>query len=116
MQIIENKDGCADGGIFNIGNPANDLSVRELAVKLIELVGEYPHFRDKAEKCRLVEVTSGEFYGSGYQDILTRVPSVRAAKEKLGWEPITAIDDALRKTLDFYLVEEKDKIVQLTQS
>ena len=115
MKIIENKDGCADGGIFNIGNPANDLSVRELACKLIELVKEYPLYREKAEQCRLVDVTSGEFYGSGYQDILTRVPSIAKAGEKLGWRPVTNIDDALRKTLDFYLIEEKDKIEQFLE-
>jgi nucleoside-diphosphate-sugar epimerase len=116
MKIIENRDGCADGGIFNIGNPDNDLSVRELAGKLIDLVKEYPLFRDSAESCRLVEVTSGEFYGSGYQDILTRVPSIRAAGEKLGWRPVTDIDEALRKTLDFYLIEEKDKVIKSLKS
>ncbi len=29
MKIIENRNGCAEGGIFNIGNPANDLSVKD---------------------------------------------------------------------------------------
>jgi nucleoside-diphosphate-sugar epimerase len=113
MRIIENKDGKASGGIFNIGNPANDLSVRELAEKLIALVKEYPDYREKAESCRIVDVTSGDFYGKGYQDMLNRVPSVKIAKERLGWEPRTAIDDALRKTLDFYLVQEREKIEHL---
>jgi nucleoside-diphosphate-sugar epimerase len=112
MNIIENNGGCADGGIFNIGNPGNDLSVKELAWKLKELVKEYPLYRDKAEQCTIMEVTSEDFYGSGYQDILTRVPSIGKAEEKLGWRPVTGIDEALRKTLDFYLVEEKDKIAQ----
>ncbi|HEX8961075.1 MAG TPA: bifunctional UDP-4-keto-pentose/UDP-xylose synthase [Geobacteraceae bacterium] len=113
MRIIENKGGCASGGIFNIGNPANDLSVKELAEKLITLVKEYPEYREKAENCRIVETTSGAFYGKGYQDMLNRVPSIRNAKERLGWEPKTAIDDALRKTLDFYLVQEREKIEHL---
>jgi len=112
MKIVENKGGCADGGIFNIGNPANDLSVKELACKLRELVKEYPQYRDRAEKCRIVEVTSEEFYGSGYQDIVTRVPSIRNAAEKLDWKPVTDIDEALKKTLDFYLVDEGEKIEQ----
>jgi nucleoside-diphosphate-sugar epimerase len=38
---------------------------------------------------------------------------VKNAKERLGWEPKTAIDDALRKTLDFYLVEDREKIEHL---
>ncbi len=60
-----------------------------------------------------MDVTSGDFYGKGYQDMLNRVPSVKNAKERLGWEPRTAIDDALRKTLDFYLVQEREKIEHL---
>jgi nucleoside-diphosphate-sugar epimerase len=113
MKIIENRDGCAEGGIFNIGNPINDLSVRELAEKLIALVKEYPAYRDKADACQIIEVTSDSFYGKGYQDMLTRVPSVKNAEQRLGWKPVTGIDEALRKTLDFYLVEEREKIEHL---
>jgi Nucleoside-diphosphate-sugar epimerases len=110
MRIIANENGCADGKIFNIGNPANDLSVKELATKLREMVSEFPLYRAKAEKCRIEEVTSDTFYGKGYQDMLTRVPSVRQAKEHLGWEPSTTVDEALRKTLEFYLVDEREKL------
>jgi nucleoside-diphosphate-sugar epimerase len=110
LKIIENKDGCADSGIFNIGNPANDLSVKELAFKLRDMVKEYPKYLDRAEKCQIVGVTSEEFYGSGYQDIETRVPSIRRAIEILGWKPVTGIDAALKNTLDFYLIDEGEKI------
>ena len=113
MRIIENREGCASGQIFNIGNPCNDLSVKELAEKLLSLVKEYPDYREKADNCRIVEVTSDSYYGKGYQDMLNRVPSVENAKKRLGWAPITGIDDALRKTLDFYLVKEREKIEHL---
>ena len=113
MKIIENKDGCADSGIFNIGNPVNDLSVKELALKLRDMVKEYPGYEEKAKNCVIAETTSDSFYGKGYQDMLTRVPSVKNAKAKLGWEPTTGIDDALRKTLDFYLIEQREKIEHL---
>ncbi|MGA7826948.1 MAG: bifunctional UDP-4-keto-pentose/UDP-xylose synthase [Geobacteraceae bacterium] len=116
MKIIENKDGCADGGIFNIGNPANDLSVKELAHKLRDMVKEYSQYKERAEKCQIVGVTSEEFYGSGYQDIITRVPSIRRASEILGWKPLTAIDEALKKTLDFYLVDEGEKIEKIVSA
>lgn len=110
MKIIENKDGSADGKIFNIGNPRNDLSVKELATKLRDMVATFPLYKEKADKCRIVETSSDSFYGKGYQDMLTRVPSVKRAKECLGWEPTTTIDDALRKTLEFYLVDEREKL------
>ncbi|GFO58229.1 NAD-dependent dehydratase [Geomonas silvestris] len=113
MKIIENRDGCADGSIFNIGNPTNDLSVKELALKLRDMVKQYPDYAEKAENCSIVETTSDSFYGKGYQDMLTRVPSVKNAKNKLGWEPKTSIDDALKQTLDFYLIEQREKIEHL---
>ena len=37
MKIIDNKDGKASGNIYNIGNPGNNYSVRELAEMMLEL-------------------------------------------------------------------------------
>ena len=103
MKILENRGGAADGGIFNIGNPENDLSVRELAERLVAAVAAHPNFGEKARATPIVDVSSGEYYGEGYQDILTRVPSIRRARQILGWEPRVDLDEALRLTVDFYL-------------
>ncbi|MFN7989520.1 MAG: bifunctional UDP-4-keto-pentose/UDP-xylose synthase [Thermoanaerobaculia bacterium] len=103
MKILVNEAGCADGQIFNLGNPAADLSIRELAHKLLAAVGTYPRFAPLAQEAKIVEVSSAEYYGANYQDITTRVPSIRKAKECLGWEPATDFETGLRKTLDFYL-------------
>ena len=103
MKILTNKDGCADAGIFNIGNPANDLSIKELAERLVRAVGKYHGFEAVAKKAKIVEVTSTKYYGKGYQDIMTRVPSIKRAKEKLGWSPKVGFDEAITRTLDFYL-------------
>jgi nucleoside-diphosphate-sugar epimerase len=104
MKILANRDGCANGGIFNLGNPANDHSVRELAGMLRELYAKHPRNRGKRVS-PIVEVTSKEFYGEGYQDIQTRTPSIRRAKEILGWEPKVPMKTALKKTLDAFLAE-----------
>jgi nucleoside-diphosphate-sugar epimerase len=37
MKIIENKNGAATGKIYNIGNPVNNYSIRELADMMLEL-------------------------------------------------------------------------------
>ena len=104
MKILANRNGCANGGIFNIGNPANDHSVRELAEMLRELYAKHPRNRGK-KVSPIIEVNSKQFYGEGYQDIQTRTPSIRRAKEILGWEPKVPMRTALKKTLDAFLAE-----------
>ncbi len=103
MKILVNEKGCADGQIFNLGNPAADLSIRELAERLVAAVGTYEKFAPLARQAKLVEVSAADYYGANYQDITTRVPSVRKAKECLGWTPTTDFATGLAKTLDFYL-------------
>jgi nucleoside-diphosphate-sugar epimerase len=103
VRIIENKNNAADGCIFNIGNPRNDMSIKELAETLIELVKTYPKYAKLAENVRVVTVKSNAYYGEGYQDIRTRVPSVKNAEKRLGWKPTTDFRTALRKTLDYHL-------------
>jgi len=103
MRIIENKDGCASQQIFNIGNPASDLSVAELANQIIEVCREFPVYRHLAEAAKVVSVDSGEYYGKYYQDIQARVPAIQAAKDKLGWSPSTDLRTAIRRTLDYHV-------------
>src|SRR5512141_2385693 len=46
MKIIENREGVANGRIYNIGNPRNNFSVRELADMMMKLAAEYPEYRE----------------------------------------------------------------------
>lgn len=105
LRIIENKDGAASRRIFNIGNPGNNVTVAELAHLIVDSFKEYPEYRARAEKAQIVPVSSGAYFGKYYQDIQTRVPSIKAAREALGWEPKVDLATAIRHTLDFYLVE-----------
>ncbi|HEX7252584.1 MAG TPA: bifunctional UDP-4-keto-pentose/UDP-xylose synthase [Thermoanaerobaculia bacterium] len=109
MKILENEGGRADRSIFNIGNPANDLSVREVAERLIAAVASYPSYAAKARATEIVEVSSKEYYGDGYQDIMTRVPSIARARRILGWQPKVGMDEAIRRTVDFYLTKRETK-------
>jgi nucleoside-diphosphate-sugar epimerase len=102
MRLIENKDGIATGKIYNIGNPGNDLSIRELAELMLKLAKEYPEYRPGAEKVKLVEVHSESYYGEGYQDVKTRVPFIGNTQEELDWEPKLHIEDILRKIFEAY--------------
>ncbi|HXZ25365.1 MAG TPA: bifunctional UDP-4-keto-pentose/UDP-xylose synthase [Nitrospiria bacterium] len=111
LRIIENREGCADGRIFNLGNPANDVSVKELAEMLVALVKSYPKYAQLAERTKIVTVSSNDYYGKGYQDVLTRVPSITNAEQYLGWKPTTDLKTALRKTLDYHLGRPSQELV-----
>jgi nucleoside-diphosphate-sugar epimerase len=107
MKVLENRNGAADGGIFNIGSPENDCSVRELAEMLRRLFAEHPSVRGRRDVPPIVEVTAKEYYGSGYQDIATRKPSIARAKERLGWVPKVGLAEALEKTLNAFIEENR---------
>jgi nucleoside-diphosphate-sugar epimerase len=102
MRIIDNKDGKASGQIYNVGNPGNNYSVRELAEMMLKLAAEYPEYRDTAAKVKLIETTSGEYYGKGYQDVQNRVPKIDNTMSDLGWKPQVNMADALRHIFDAY--------------
>ncbi len=103
VRIIENKDNKFNGEIFNIGNPNNEATVKELAHKLKDIFVSHPSTKHYKQHSEIIEVFSKDFYGEGYQDIDFRVPSIRKARTLIGWEPKVNLDTALRKTLEYYL-------------
>lgn len=104
MRIIANKDNSAHNRIFNIGNPNENISVRQLAEMLIDnITAHYPKYAANAQKVELVDIDAKTYYGEGYQDVSLRVPAIKHAREQLAWQPTVDIKTGLRKTLDFYL-------------
>jgi nucleoside-diphosphate-sugar epimerase len=106
MRILENEDGRADLQIFNVGNPANDRSIRELADAMVKILGEFPGYEERARTARIVEDSSARYYGPEYQDVQRRVPSIRRAREILGWTPRVGFEEALRRTISHYVRTE----------
>ncbi len=102
MRIIENPNGVASGKIYNIGNPTNNHSVRDLAERMLRLAAELPEYADGARSVKLVETSSGAYYGAGYQDVPNRVPKIANTMTELGWAPRTDMDTALRKIFEAY--------------
>ena len=102
MRIIENPEGRATRQIYNIGNPANNFAIRELAEMMLALAGEYAEYRDNARKVELIATTSQDYYGSGYQDVQNRVPKIDNTRKDLNWAPKVSMADALRHIFDAY--------------
>lgn len=109
MTIIENPGGAADGQIFNIGNPNNEASVKELAHLLRDLFRQHPDHVNDGAYSEIIETSADDYYGKGYQDITSRKPSIDKARQLLGWEPKTDLKTSLKFTLDAFLEEAREK-------
>jgi len=103
MRIIADEEGRADGQIFNLGNPNNDCSIRELAELMIDVLSEFKGYEDIHERARMEVVGARDYYGPDYQDMQTRVPDISNARTLLGWEPQVDLRDALRRTIAYYV-------------
>ena len=103
FHIIENEGGKCDGQIINLGSPSNEASIRELGETLVRMFDTHP-LRDRFPPFAGFRVTeSGAYYGTGYQDLQHRRPSIRNAKRLLRWEPKVDLETAVSNTLDFFL-------------
>lgn len=108
LAIIADKEGNAGGEIFNIGNPDNNCSIKEFAKMLVDEMGLFPEFREKAEKAVIVDVPAASYYGRSYEDMKNRKPSVKKMEQLLGWKPRTDMRETLRLTLAWYARRERE--------
>lgn len=104
-RIIENNSGCCDGKIINIGNPDNEASIRELAEILVKKFHRHPLHKQFPPFAGFREIESKAYYGSGYEDVQHRRPSIENARRLLNWTPQIDIAQSVEETLDFFLKE-----------
>ena len=102
MKILDNTNDIANGKIFNIGNPKNNHSVRELASMMLEIACSIPEYAKTAQQVKIIETTSGAYYGEGYQDVQNRVPAIDNTVSELHWQPSTNMQDALKHIFEAY--------------
>ncbi|MBK9608195.1 MAG: bifunctional UDP-4-keto-pentose/UDP-xylose synthase [Betaproteobacteria bacterium] len=102
MKIIDNPEHIASGKIYNIGNPANNFSVRDLATMMLDLALTYPEYAPTAKQVRIVDTTADAYYGAGYQDVQNRVPNIDNTMRDLAWKPTVTMKDALKHIFDAY--------------
>lgn len=84
--------------IFNIGNPANRSTVRNLAERVKTLLNS---------DSEIVWVDAKEIYGPMYMEAesFEKVPVLDAAP-KLGWEPKLTLDEIIAETAAYYRMRE----------
>ena len=87
--------------------------MKELAELLRDLFRRHPDHAGDGTYSTIVETSADSYYGQGYQDILTRKPSIDKARNLLGWEPRTDLATSLSITLDAFLAEVRESGGQL---
>jgi nucleoside-diphosphate-sugar epimerase len=102
LRILENPGGVARGQIYNIGNPDNNYSIRELAEMMLAIAARFPEWRERASGVRTVDVTADAYYGTGYQDMLNRRPSIESTCADLQWQPQIGMEESLARLFEHY--------------
>jgi nucleoside-diphosphate-sugar epimerase len=108
LKIIANANDVATGKIYNIGNPANNYSVKDVATMMLALAQTFPEYRDSAARVQLVDTTAATYYGAGYQDVQNRVPKIDNTCADLDWRPRVPMDQALRHIFEAYRTHVAD--------
>ncbi|KAI4334254.1 hypothetical protein L6164_018965 [Bauhinia variegata] len=98
MLMIDNPD-RANGYIFNVGSPDNELSVKQLAELMMEVYAKVSGV--PASSLTTLDVSSEDFYGKGYDDSDKRVPDLTIITKQLGWKPKTPLHELLETTLTY---------------
>jgi len=109
VRIIDNRKDNCNGRIFNIGNPDNEFSMQGLAEILVKKFGPHPLRHHFPPNGGVQEIEARTFYGSGYEDVNHRRPSIREARSLLGWEPQVSFEQSVSETLDYFLNDIVDR-------
>ena len=109
VRIIEDKGNNCDGQTSNIGQPGNELKIKEMAVKMCDIFDA--KFRQEGDPPRpeIISISGEEFYGEGYQDCDRRIANIDKARNLLGWDPKYGIDEVITKTMEYFVNEHRKK-------
>jgi UDP-glucose 4-epimerase len=78
---------AAYGKVFNLGGET-EISIADLARRIVEVLGS---------ASVVVHVPYAEAYGDGFEDMRRRVPDNSRARELVGFQPLTGLDDIIRQ-------------------
>ncbi|MDR2431806.1 MAG: SDR family NAD(P)-dependent oxidoreductase [Candidatus Margulisbacteria bacterium] len=91
---------AAVGQVVNIGNNSREISVEDLAKKIIELTGS---------KSRLVYIPYEQAYPLGFEDMERRVPDLFKLKSLINFQPKVELEEILK----LVIADKKKKLGEL---
>jgi UDP-apiose/xylose synthase len=105
-RIVE-RPASVNGQIINLGNPNNEISIRELAELLS---AEYQRQVPNAGPLQLLDVTAEDFYGEGYDDTVRRIPDIEKARRLLDWQPKATLGEVLPAIVADYIARYATRV------
>jgi UDP-apiose/xylose synthase len=99
FQTILDRPEATRNQIYNMGNPDNDLAIRDLAHLMMRL---YEELTGRTPKSELVDISGEEFYGQGYEDS-SRLPPDVSKLRALGWTPRYDVRATFLDAMRYYL-------------
>jgi UDP-glucose 4-epimerase len=87
------------GEAYNVGNPANKTTIRELAERVIEVT---------ESDSRIDFVDPKELWGPLFEEANDKYPDATRAMEELGWKPRHGLDETIRETADYIREGRRD--------
>jgi UDP-glucose 4-epimerase len=91
---------AAVGQVVNIGNNSREISIEDLAKKIIELTGS---------KSRLVYIPYAQAYPLGFEDMERRVPDLFKLKSLIDFQPKAELEEILK----LVIADKKKKLGEL---
>jgi nucleoside-diphosphate-sugar epimerase len=82
--------------IWNIGNPKNEMNIRELAWLVASIV-------DKGE---IISVDPKKLHGELFSEAMNKIPDIKKITNLTGWEPKISVEKTIEDIVEYY----KEKI------
>ncbi len=85
VRLVEHPS--AYGKVYNLGGET-EISIADLARRVVGVLGS---------RSAIVHVPYGEAYGDGFEDMRRRVPDNSRARDLIGFQPRTGLDEIIRQ-------------------
>lgn len=92
-----------NGEIYNIGNPANKISILDLAEKIKKIL---------KSRSKITLVDPQKIFGALWEEANDKFPDAKKARKELGWIPKYGIDATIREAYKEYLRQIKKGILK----
>lgn len=83
----------AIGGVFNIGNPDNNITINALARKIKSMTGS---------RSAIKHIPYEKAYDKGFEDMLHREPDITKIKRTVGFRPKITLENMLKNIIRYF--------------